>query len=544
MRKTLVLLLSALTCCSVLAGTPPTLPAQLPPLEIPRAPHVPARKPNGRPVPASVEFIKSLGLSSSLERDLINQLTAHPPAASNAAPALNDPSAPKSQSHHFEMITNTTPAGAGQATNDALQDIEPAIITNRFNSVDTTFHVFTKFDANNVPHQYWTSTTNNASFTGSPSGLELPRPAGTTRVNDPWLSENPYVSAGAFPKRTYISGFAYDVANGFPSYNALTVWYNDNGQTNCDPLTGSWCSTVVDQANFPLGFDKPSIATSWHQGTLGYTYVAAIVVHYDNQYHDIQLYRQTTTPGFTLVNRQFSDLLLTSPVVLVDANTGYVYLVWMDWRYQVIQMARSTDMGNTFTPAVTLWPSGHLNNGGETITNANGTVSIRAASVVMAQYNQASNSIGVVWHQREAGSTRTDVYFCSFSLASQAWGQVRHIGHTPVNDGHDQWNPALDPASDGTFLVTWYDKRDDVNDNNTYRVYATRVYGDGTPYDTNDTVIDGQAAPADPTALPAIQGVRYMGEYQGVWEWMGSWNGTTTYINNSHQDIYTPRVTP
>jgi hypothetical protein len=37
----------------------------------------------------------------------------------------------------------------------------------------------------------------------------------------------------------------------------------------------------------------------------------------------------------------------------------------------------------------------------------------------------------------------------------------------------------------------------------------------------------------------------YMGEYQDIWEWYGTWYGSTTYIApNGNQDIYITRTAP
>jgi hypothetical protein len=91
-------------------------------------------------------------------------------------------------------------------------------------------------------------------------------------------------------------------------------------------------------------------------------------------------------------------------------------------------------------------------------------------------------------------------------------------------------------------MLTWYDKRDDPN-NDLYRVYATRVNADGTAIDLADTLIYNAAAGADPSQLPVIGGLRYMGDYQDIWEWYGTWYGVTTYIAPSgNQDIYVTRT--
>ncbi len=129
-------------------------------------------------------------------------------------------------------------------------------------------------------------------------------------------------------------------------------------------------------------------------------------------------------------------------------------------------------------------------------------------------------------------------------IQSWRWWRGVQIGHSGANDQRDQWNPALDPAYDGTYMLMWYDRRDDPN-NNLYRVYATRVNPDGTAIDPTDTVLYNSAAGADLTQLPMIGGVRYRGEYQDIWEWYGTWYGSTTYITpTGTQDIFITRATP
>ncbi len=629
--KKFVILTLALAPVLAFATTPRKLPKVVPPHATPAPPGPPpAPYRSVAPLPAaSPEVIHSLGLSTTVEMDLLYQyerthragaapgLTTEAAAARVANPASGNTLDPYNTDNplHVTQVhprlnvgTDTTPAGFGRVTNDSLGDIEPALITNQWNGVNTTFHVWTKFDANHIPHHYWSSTTNNVNFS-APQPLPVPTDPATglayTRTSDPWLSENPYGASGVFPSRTYASGLAYDIdtnnadhnpdgscpptggCTNFPQHNALVVWWNDRSNPNCDPSTQSWCKSVLNYADYPLGFDKPSITTSWDvtNGTLGDTYAAAIVVHYDQTqygstgsgsrvagtgYHDIQIYRQTNNwQGFYYVSQPFSDVLITSPVLIVNptavsgnpgSQAGDLYLCWVDWRYHVIQMARSTTQGSSFGSPVTLFPPVANSIGSNTIRNnagqPEGNVIVSASTVVMAQYNTTNHSIGVVWHELETDMVHMDVYFCSFDMASQTWGPVRHVGQFGTNDAYDQWNPAIDVNSDGTYLVTWYDKhptQDFDNTNEYYRVVGQRLYANGTLYDLNETIIDQQGAPADPFYLYAfgadpfrgIIGTRTLGEYQGIWEWNGVFNCSTTYIDNTvhYQDIYAPRVT-
>lgn len=618
MKLTSIFLVVVATTGITFGATPPKpsdKPVNVPALTPAPPSQRPPQRPVGRLVPASVEYIRSLGLSDTLERDLVGQLlhrangTTVLPGTSAATQArypdsvmrvdtpaedrvLDSRAEATSNAFKYQPRVDITPAGTGQITGDALGDIEPYTIVNRYSGVDTAVHLWTKWDASNppIPNHFWAATTTNYTFTGV-TALPVPTNIATglpyQRSSDPWLSENPFVSSGLFPKRTYASGFAYDVDTnpgdnpcqpdrcyGYPQYDALMVWWQDNGQYNCDLQTGSWCRQIVDRVSYPAGFDKPSITTSWDQtnGTLGYTYLATVIVHYDSgtNNHDLWVYRQTNGQGFTWAGQAFTGPNITSPVILVNpANVYYgqnlasaagdVYLCWVDWENGRIQMARSQTQGSSFGLPVTLSPNApsRFLNGvgcitdGETIPGTQTYIrNVRASTVIMAQYNTTNNSIGVVWHQRETNGLNTDVFFCPFYMSTQSWGTIQHVGQWSANDGYDQWNPVIDMASDGTYLVTYYEKNPSIVNNDTtnrfYRVVATRLNADGTSYGTaSETVIDGQPARADLQSLPTVGTIRYLGEYQGLWEWYGTFHGSTTYINQlGNQDVYTPNVTP
>jgi hypothetical protein len=304
----------------------------------------------------SKEHILSLGLSDAVTRDMIAHL---PQSATTASPDESGNSANTGPRRRLHITPQTSVVGpTNPATVDTLQDIEPAVITNRFNNIDRTTTAFIQLDSSSTPHNYWTSTTDFVNFVGSPSGQQLPAVPSTTRSGDPMLSENPYVGAGLFAKRTYCSGVAYTLdQNGRASYSTLDVWYND------DPGTMPWVLMApLDQSSGTYFYDKPSVATSWNTGTLGWTYVASAVADQNSMsgLHYIQLYRQIDQYGFSLINRQFSGTLLTSPIVVPSSVNANIYLLWVDPFNTMIQIARSFNYGNTFATPVTLTPSAHL----------------------------------------------------------------------------------------------------------------------------------------------------------------------------------------
>jgi hypothetical protein len=442
-----------------------------------------------------------------------------------------------------------TPVGTYRATNDATQDIEPAIITGSFSGSFRTTVAFTKLSGTN-PVNYWTTTTDFVNFGGAPTGWQLPLPSGTTRSSDPMLSENPYSNA-PFPNRTYCSGVA---ANADLSYSAVVVWYSDYPAGEF-----AWTPLVIAAGN-GVSYDKPSIDTSWNPNSRGYTYVAAMARVSGTT--NIQVYRQTTSVGFTPVGHLDNlPTSATSPIIVVDSdasNSGDVYVLWLETGSQTIQIARSTDLGNTFTVLTSTPTTAAMGELGGSICNwANPNVCVRGESVIMARLNPADRSIGVVWHLHEADNSHTDVGFNSFLLTSRLnlpalswrWWRGVQVGHPGANDGRDQWNPALAPSNDGSYMMTWYDKRNDPS-GNAYQVFAVHTLADGTPSDPSDTVIYNPSAFADIRFLPQLvvpgrATQAYMGEYQDIREWYGTWYGATTYIDpNGQQDIYVMKITP
>lgn len=533
--KPFLLIASLLITAVASASTPLPLPSQLPPLRIPE-PSRAERPPKGTPVAKwTRERIISLGYSTSVMLDFLANLPdASASTANTTEPgASTSPSAPR---RPFRPEVEVSVLGTGQATNDASTDSEPAVITNRFNGIDRTTIAYIKGTAGgSTPRLYWTSTTDYVNFSGYPTGQQFVLPAQTTSSSDPMLSENPYAAAPGnnFPKRTYCSGIAY---NSDHSFSTLDVWYTD------DPGSNQWTLKQVDTANNPIFLDKPSIVTSMNPSTLGYTYVAAVAIHGDNGYHTIQLYRQTTTVGFTLVNTQFTSTGIQSPIVLVDSATGDVYLAWIDLTYSAIQVARSTNMGNTFAAPIS-FPTGRLLPPQYVISD-NSQHYLFASSELMARTNAADNSIGVAGHQSEDDGIHTDLGFNQFYLGSQTWHWWRGIGvgNTP-NDHHNQFNVALDPSgTDGTYIMSWYDTRDAL-DNASYCVYAERFHADGTAIDSGATNFTSGAVLANLPLVPG-QPAAFVGDYQDIWEWYGTWYGGTIRMPAASQDAFVTRTAP
>jgi hypothetical protein len=177
--KNLTLLLTLAFGVSAFAMTPPKLPANMPPLQKPPAVKLrPAAKvvaPNGiapkqTPRPLDRETIESMAIDANVKRFLLEQLEG----AGRMAPAGELPAndeflsrrRPALKSDALRAVANTTILTPRQATNDATQEYEPAVIVNRFSNVDWTTTVFMKYDSNNVRSSTRTAPTARAPSPG------------------------------------------------------------------------------------------------------------------------------------------------------------------------------------------------------------------------------------------------------------------------------------------------------------------------------------------------------------------------------------------
>lgn len=544
-RLLLVASLSILAAGTTLASSPPKETNAKEPLVAAEEPARRAPAANAKaetPKPLDAKTIESLDIDPNLKRILLEGVgalkTVTPAEPEGPAPDAAADGSPRLRSRKDAPIAaNTTIVGTTQATTDSTEEYEPAIIVNRFGGVDRATTAFMKYDVGTInPNLHFRTTTDFVNFTGG----ALPLPAGHSRSADPMLAQN-YSTGGAFPKRTYLSGVSLQVnASGQYTNGALNVWHTDN------PGTTAWTLTTVDTATAPQLLDKPSIFTSWHSGTLGYTYLVAVLIN--GSTNTLRVYRKTTTNTWTLVNTQFSGTGgIQSPIITVDVNTGHVYLLWVNWSARTINIARSTNQGVNFGAAVS-FDAGTVVNGSGNVCDVNNLNCIRGTTVLMARPNATDGSIGVVWHRREfAGAVNTDVYFNAFDYATQTWRGERLVND---NTTGDQFNPALDPDSNGNYMVTWYDRRNDPNDRK-YHLYGAKLNASGNPLEPSNVLLYSSARPSEPNQFPTDGGGRrYMGEYQDVWEWLGTWYSITIYApdpasgGSGQPNLYLTRIQP
>lgn len=234
-----------------------------------------------------------------------------------------------------------------------------------------------------------------------------------------------------------------------------------------------------------------------------------------------------------------------SPLVVAELTRNYVYLLWLSWATNQIYIARSTDGGLTWgePEALTAGTAGRpligpFHQDSQDVCLPGATQCFGARSTIMARYNWATHTVGVVWHRRKAGDGQTgetrlptEVKFAYYDLGLQEWSEAKSVSE----QAGAQWNPALDFDSSGRYLVTYYDTRDDAS-GATYRLYGSRLsaLGDRLEPDRRLSNTAGRAA------LPGGAGT--LGEYHDVWYFLDTWYVAWVSAPGGKNDVSLTRV--
>jgi hypothetical protein len=505
---------------ALFAATPPVIPAARLQRPIPAAANhaQPAPITKGIPVtPFTLQTLQSSHLSGVVYSGVLAGLTGH--NVSTAVTTTSRRSAvtagrSTAPGRLTPIADATVQSPSINASADSLQDVEPYVVSITAGGVDRTVSSYIKYESANVPKIHYASTTDFSTFTRG----TMPMPGGYSLSGDPFMDENPY-SGGVAPDRTYCVGIAFnDIFNPQNAPNAIAVWHSDPS----DNGNFTAAATIADNRGAGYFLDKPAMAVSWHNSTdLGYVYLAYVSYDYVNSNSAIVVARSTdggaSFPQKTVIAYgPNSAAAVANPQVVVAPGTGYVYVLWVDFGLNQIQMARSTDFGATFG-AHEVAASGTMSTG-----NLHG--GIRAETIPMARFNSTANSVDVVWHDNGANGTEVEYAYKD----TTGW----HRPSLPVTQftANDQFMPAIDFNGAGNIVITYYDRHADPT-NTAYRAYEAYLTAQGSRIDANDNWMGG----FDSTASGANT---FIGDYQSVWDWTfaagekatGSWIGVVSSV--------------
>ena len=507
-RRFIVFLIVLAIGAGAFATEPPPIPIRdLPPAHRPTTPdgppHIPAKP--ALPGPAlTVERLNRLSISGVTYYDALQTLTGRPPvgvttAAAPADSVLAQDSMPRNS---FAIGANAAATTTVNASADTFQDAEPSVIAVNVNNATYTSSTVIKYvdtgERQNgqimwIPRNHFATTTNFSTFTRG----ALPMPAGYTRSGDPLMAVNPY-TAGIAPKRIYCTGILFNQGT-VNAPSAIGVWRSDNGG-----LTWAGPTIVASQNGGGYYTDKPSIAVSWHSGTLGNVYVTWTNLDTNNVNGTSIWVARSTDGGLSFPHRTVITYdNAHMPSVAVNTQTGAVYSVWVNNRFEDIRFAQSTNAGTSFGPHEVVAEGQQIRNAIQGNATLNGGV--RAPTIPMIRYNWVTQRLVVTWH---AGDANTDIWYgyrpCSANCNYWGWEWPKVVND---NTTRDQFMPALDFNSSGNTVITFYDRRNDPA-NILYQEFFAYTDSTGVRLEANKQI---GTLTSDPRNT-------FIGDYQDVWD--------------------------
>jgi hypothetical protein len=398
---------------------------------------------------------------------------------------------------------------------------EPVTITIKQSGVDKTTTAWIRRVSSspfNVRNQYEYSA--NGTVVSGTIGL----PSGYTDSADPVLAENPY-NAGAGPLNVYMGGITFNRSgSGAANPSSVRVWTSTTGGYTWSSI-GSEVDVNPDPSS-PVLLDKPWIEVSWESSTLGHVYASWSAyniqtpsnseIRFRRSRNGVSRSRPICNPGPCTPTWDPMVTVATGNYIgaqIVVDTSGYVYVIWTSFGTNQILMAKSLNVGAEPNAQGTVFGSTQVvanipNAGNLGFYLDNG---IRAVTLPSARFNDAANRIMVVWHEKEPGTSKTDVWLAHKLPTGGSFSIVKLPGSVAASD---QFTPTLDNDESGNALVTYYDN---------YGV-TTGYYRQTAQYITSTGSLAGGGTIA--IGSNCLAGARAVGEYQGLWRWAYVSGGT------------------
>jgi hypothetical protein len=237
--------------------------------------------------------------------------------------------------------------------------------------------------------------------------------------------------------------------------------------------------------------------------------------------------------GATYVSEQILAPAGTAPFgcSVAVGPAGQVNVTWADRAGATIndiRFRRSVDAGVTFSPAISV-STGNRHPGIDTIVacgTGNNRPTLTGNIRMLHQSWMAADTTGgphngnlyVVWATDPAGTPdNSDVMFSRSTDGGVTWSAPVQLG--AGGGATDQFEPfvAVGGPNVGTVTVAWYDRRNDVANNNLIDVYKTFSRDGGATFDPISRVTAGSfpVPPINPNFDPGVVQC-YMGEYIAV----------------------------
>ncbi len=213
------------------------------------------------------------------------------------------------------------------------------------------------------------------------------------------------------------------------------------------------------------------------------------------------------------------------PVTAVG-DSGTVYVAWLDFSYNRLVIAKSTDGGATFSDPE---PITNINNGWFYI---NPDLLVISYPSLGADVNRESPYYGYLYvaYADSTANRGSDVFFRRSTDGGETWSQPIRLSDDSATSTADQFHPWLDVDQNGVITVIFYDRRNDTN-NLLMDVYITQSFDGGETWTPNRRVT---SVSSDPSASKS----GLIGEYIGLDTWNAKPFMVWTDTREGTQDVY------
>lgn len=430
----------------------------------------------------------SLGTAGARPSDP-NGLTTVPSRAGGAVSRV--PGAPIATRPNVN-VTNT--GGAQSETTVAVDPTNQLHILTASNDLATTTHIYESTDGGR---------------TWAEAGLDL----GGTFCYDPWLDFN--LSGDAF--------FAYECSSG----TIQRVAYRKAGET-------SWTKiNLTNAGGFP---DRDMIVTD---DTPSSPFFNSVYLGYDDANANNTAYVLYSRTGFSnyLRSQAINDSSRTIGLNASVAPNGDVYAAWLDFDGKKVKVDRSEDGGATWSTD-NVAHTYRLNTPQFFISIPpqpdRGIVPMVFSDVAPAGTPHAGR-LYVTYTDKSVTAADTDVFVVFSDDGGETWSPEVKVNDDTV-DAY-QFHPSISVSPKGVVGLSFYDTRNDPNDEKTDQYIAFSP--DGVSWSPNVKITTAQSdesGPGDPNDYGDYQGLDAAGRgfFQAVW--------TDSRPGNLAEEMYSSRV--
>ncbi len=176
-------------------------------------------------------------------------------------------------------------------------------------------------------------------------------------------------------------------------------------------------------------------------------------------------------PPTTITETNDGEINIQGSAIVVD-NDANIHVTWIDFGSNQVRYAKSTNRGGSFSTPVDVSPIDPIP---RYLPNGNYRTPTMTMLAVDYSNTNTSGNLYVTWGDYTHGDS--DTYLAYSHDNGGSWTGPVRVNNDTEGNGLDQFFPAVAVSTDGLVHVTFYDRRNDVN--NTLLEYWWAISFDG-----------------------------------------------------------------